>query len=58
MDNVLMIVVVLAIALYPRQDTFIDKFKIKVGLKGVEVDLSTKEKTVHPEKVTVLKKNY
>ena len=50
MDYVLMIIVVLAIALYPRKDTFIDKFKVKAGLKGIEVDISTKEKNGPPEK--------
>lgn len=48
MDNVLMIIVVLAIALYPRKDTFINKFKVKAGLKGIEVDISTKEKSGPP----------
>ena len=50
MDNVLMIIVVVAIALYPRKDTFIVKFKVKAGLKGIEVDISTKEKNGPPYK--------
>ena len=50
MDNVLMTIVVIAIVLYPRKDTFIDKFKFKAGLKGVEVDISTKEKSDPPSK--------
>ena len=50
MDNVLMIIVVVAITLYPRKDTFIDRFKFKAGLKGVEVDVSTKEKNGPPNK--------
>lgn len=49
MDNVLMIIVVVAIALYPRKDTFIERFKFKAGLKGVEVDISTKEKSDPPD---------
>lgn len=46
--DVLMIIVVIAIALYPQKDTFIEKFKFKVGLKGIEVDVCTKEKNGTP----------
>lgn len=50
MDSVLMIIVVIAIAIYPQKDTFIEKFKFKVGLKGIEVNVSTKEKNGPPSK--------
>lgn len=46
--DVLMIVGIVAIVIYPRRDTFIDKFKFKIGLKGLEVDISAKEKSCSP----------
>ncbi|HHX62290.1 MAG TPA: hypothetical protein GX707_16495 [Epulopiscium sp.] len=50
MDYVLMIIAVLAIILYPQKDTFINKFKVKANLKGIEVNISTKEKNGPPYK--------
>ena len=49
MDFVLMIifvvVIALAIIIYPKKDTFIDKFKFKGTLKSVELEISTKQKS-------------
>ncbi len=42
MDSVLMIVLVIAIVIYPRKGTFIDKFKLKA--LGLHIEFSTKEK--------------
>lgn len=43
--DVLKIISVIALVIYLiRKDIFISRFKIKVGLQGMEVDISTKEK--------------
>lgn len=49
MMDVLMIIVIVAIVIYPKQNTFIDQFKFKIGLKGFEVDVRTKEKNCPPD---------
>lgn len=43
-----MIIMAIVIVVCPRRGTFIDKFKFKVGLKGIEFDMSIKEKSVPP----------
>ena len=48
MDIVPMIIMAIVIVVCPRRGTFIDKFKFKVGLKGIEFDMSIKEKSVPP----------
>ncbi|NLI90213.1 MAG: hypothetical protein GX366_07395 [Epulopiscium sp.] len=48
--DVLMIIVVIAFVIYPQRNTFIEKFKLTAGLKGIEVDISTKEKNGPPNK--------
>jgi len=50
MDYVLMIIAVLVVAFYPQKDTFINKFRVKANLRGIEVDISTKEKNGPPYK--------
>lgn len=45
-----MIIVVIAFVIYPQRNTFIEKFKLTAGLKGIEVDISTKEKNGPPNK--------
>lgn len=47
--DVLKIILVMALAIYLiRKDVFISRFKVKVGLEGMEVDISTKEKNGPP----------
>ena len=46
MDTVLMIVLAIAIVIYPRKGTFIDKFKLKA--LGLHIEFSTKEKNCPP----------
>ena len=48
MDSVLMIVLVIAIVIYPRKGTFIDKFKLKA--LGLHIEISAKEKDCPPAK--------
>lgn len=42
MDHVLMIVLAIAIVIYPRKGIFIDKFKLKA--LGLHIEISAKEK--------------
>ncbi len=47
--DVLKIIVMMALAIYLiRKDVFISRFKFKLGFKGMEVDISTKEKNGAP----------
>ncbi len=46
MDSVLMIVLAIAIVIYPRKGTFIDKFKLKA--LGLHIEISAKEKNRPP----------
>lgn len=48
MDTVLMISVIIAIVIYPQRNTFVDKFKFKLGFKGFEFEFSAKEKNDPP----------
>ena len=51
MMDVLKIICVIAIAIYLiRQDIFISKVKFKAGLKGMEFEMSAKEKNCPPTK--------
>lgn len=50
MENVLMIICGIAIAIYLiRKDIFVSKVKFKAGLKGIEFEMSAKEKNCPPE---------
>ena len=54
MEFVLMIVLIIAIAVaiivYPRKDTFIEKFKLKGNYKYFELEIRTKQKNCPPVK--------
>ena len=43
-----MIIMAIIIVVCPRRGTFIDKFKFQVGLKGIEFDMSAKQKNCPP----------
>ncbi|MGL5649126.1 MAG: hypothetical protein ACRDDY_14890 [Clostridium sp.] len=44
-----MLILVIGIILYPKKDTFIDKFKFKIGCRGIELEVSAKEKNDPPD---------
>lgn len=46
---ILGIAVVLAIVVYPKKDTFIEKVKLKGSFKSFELEISAKEKNCPPE---------
>ena len=47
--DVLKIILMMALAIYLiRKDIFISRFKFKFGFKGMEIDISTKEKNGAP----------
>lgn len=48
MEIVPMIIIAILIAIYPQRGTFIDGVKFKAGLKGVEFEMSAKEKNGPP----------
>ncbi|MDA3731685.1 hypothetical protein PBV87_09370 [Niameybacter massiliensis] len=48
MEHVLMIVLVIAMVIYPRKGIFIDKFKLKT--LGLHIEISAKEKNGSPSK--------
>lgn len=50
MDIVQMIIIAILIAIYPRKGTFVANFKFKMSLKGIECNISTKEKNCPPAK--------
>ena len=50
MEFVLMIIVVIAIVIYPKQGTFIEKVKFKGSFKSFEIEISTKQKNCPPTK--------
>ena len=50
MDNVLMIIIVISIAIYPKKNTFFEKIKFKATFKSFEFEVSTKEKSDPPAK--------
>ena len=46
MEFVPMIILVIAVAIYlMRKDIFVSKVKFKAGLKGIEFEMCTKEKS-------------
>ncbi|MFR2839397.1 MAG: hypothetical protein ACLTBU_09910 [Zhenhengia sp.] len=45
---ILGIAVVLAIVVYPKKDTFIEKVKFKGSFKSFELEISAKEKNCPP----------
>ena len=49
MDFVPMTILVIAVAMYlMRKDIFVSKVKFKAGLKGIEFEMSAKEKNCPP----------
>lgn len=54
MDFALMIILIVVIAtviiIYPKRDTFIEKFKLKGSYKCFELEISTKQKNDPPDK--------
>ena len=54
MSALLMIILIIAITIiiivWPREDTFIAKFKVKGNYKAFELEISAKQKSVPPSK--------
>ena len=48
MDYVLMIILAIAVVIYPKKNVFIDKFKFKA--LGLHIEISAKEKNCPPAK--------
>lgn len=48
--TILVIVIALAIIIYPKKDTFIDKVKLKGSFKSFELEISAKQKNCPPDK--------
>lgn len=46
--TILVIVIALAIIIYPKKDTFIDKVKLKGSFKSFELEISAKQKNCPP----------
>lgn len=44
------IVVAVVIIIYPKKDTFIEKFKLKGNYKSFELEICTKQKNCPPAK--------
>ena len=50
--DVLKIILMIAFAIYlVRQDIVIKNFKLHIGVKGIDIDVSAKEKNGPPSKV-------
>lgn len=47
---ILIVVVAISIIIYPRRDTFIEKFSLKVSYKAFELKIRTKQKNDSPVK--------
>jgi hypothetical protein len=54
MEFVLMMMLIVAVAvvtvIYPKKDTFIEKFKLKGNYKSFELEIRTKQKNDPPTK--------
>lgn len=47
---ILIVAIVIAIVIYPKKDTFIEKFTFKGSLKSFELEICTKQKNDPPRK--------
>lgn len=47
---ILVIIIAVAIIIYPKKDTFIEKFKLKSDYKSFELEICTKQKNCPPDK--------